>query len=289
MPEATFSDIPEGAEFEEYDNFEEMPTPKTAQPGPSSTATKAKSVMPNALFKDDARAPRAKSVMPSAMFKDDARTPRAKSVMPSALFRDARTPKAKSVMPSRLFSEADFKQVFTTKTDKMMSQRQTQFKTLPPKEQEKQLKWAQDKIEDMAPCPDSYKWERCDQGEWGGMVCCKGTHAMLDMHFPEGQGAIIILAKRGNLGNEGAQRCGPWYPHPSIMNCYVPVPGKNVEGVKPYYHPAFFGSEHQIERAKWEYYLENPGEAADMGYKKPKTEPPEEWAFEKNVPELEKN
>ncbi|KAH9212327.1 hypothetical protein DL95DRAFT_509227 [Leptodontidium sp. 2 PMI_412] len=300
---STFTLIPEDENSdEEYDDFEELPTaaeksnyPELSSPGkkpqsrvPSKStyfdaksslpaegkASKAKSVMQSEMFKDDAKA-KAKSVMQSAMVKDD---PKFEPKMESNMFKE--DAKAKSTMPSLMFRDAPIKSFIVTKEDKIMSARQTSFASLAPKEQKKQEDWAQKKIKEIGACPEQYDWERADQGGWSGFICNEGRHAMLDQHLEEGLGAIIVLEKKRSLGHDGCKRFGPWYPHPVIMNCYVFVEGAAIEGVKSYDQPAFLGSDKQVQRAKWEYFSENP----DPENKKPKTEPPEEWAFEKNVP-----
>ncbi|KAG4440789.1 hypothetical protein IFR05_003717 [Cadophora sp. M221] len=283
---STFSPIPEDEDFdEEYDDFEELPTTTeksnylelsspSKNPQSHIPSSKAKSVMQSAMFKDDPKA-KAKPVMQSAMFKDD---PKFKSKMQSTMFKDDE--KDKSNITSVMFGDAPIKSFLITKEDKIRSELQTSYASLPPKEQKKQEDWAQKKIKEIGACPEQYDWERADQGGWGGFICNEGRHAMLDQHLQEGLGALVVLEKKRSLGHDGCRRFGPWYPHPSIMNCYVYIPGNDIEGVKPYDQPAFLGSDKQVQRAKWEYFSENP----DPENKKPKTEPPEEWAFEKNAP-----
>ncbi|KAK0112393.1 hypothetical protein ONS96_001637 [Cadophora gregata f. sp. sojae] len=355
---STFAPIPEDDVYgEEYDDFEELTSPKSNYPElispgkkpqsrvPSSSAyndakssltEKAKSVLPSAMFKDESKAPKAKSVMPSAMFKDESRAPKAKSVMPSAMFKDeSKAPKAKSVLPSAFFrdeskapkassvmpraksvmpsaffkdesraapkaqsvlqsaffrDESRFaddesfvpKSFLMTKEDKIMSTRQTEFTSLAPEEQKKQDEWAQKKIEEMGACPEQYRWIRKDENGWGGYICAEGRHGMPDLLIAEGEGAIIVLEKKNDLtGPKG----GPWYPHPTIKNCYIYVKRKEwLDGVKPYNQPAFLGSDKQRERAKWEFYSENLEEALRMKYQWPQKEPPQEWADDKNIP-----
>ncbi|PVH75217.1 hypothetical protein DL98DRAFT_602224 [Cadophora sp. DSE1049] len=322
---STFAPIPEDDVLdEEYDDFEELTTPKsnyaelispikkpqsripsssTYYDAKSSLTEKAKSVMPSALFKDESKASKAKSLMPSAYFKDESKAksvmpsamfkdeskapkaPKAKSVMPSAYFKDeSKAPKAKSVLPSSKFKDESFrpKSFLVTKEDKIMSTRQTEFASLAPKEQKKQDEWAQKKIKEMKSCPEQYDWLRRDENGWGGYICADGRHGMPDILIAEGDGAIIILKEKGDLSKGLA---GPWYPHPTIKNCYIPIErNEPLEGVKYYEQPAFLGSNYQEQRAKWEYYNENLDEAAGSKYKWPDKEPPKEWADKKNVP-----
>lgn len=139
---STFAPIPEDDVLdEEYDDFEELTTPKSNYPElispskkpqsrvPSSSkyydaksnlTEKAKSVMPSAMFKDESKAPKieskaskAKSVMPSAMFKDESKAPKveskaskAKSMLQSAYFKDeSKAQKQGSVMASAYFKD----------------------------------------------------------------------------------------------------------------------------------------------------------------------------------------
>ncbi|KAH7333212.1 hypothetical protein BKA65DRAFT_365539, partial [Rhexocercosporidium sp. MPI-PUGE-AT-0058] len=119
--------------------------------------------------------------------------------------------KAKSVMPSLMFRDTPIKSFIVTKEDRIMSARQTQYSSLAPKEQKNQEDWAQKKIKEIGACPEQYKWERADQGGWGGFICDEGRHAMLDQHLEEGLGGIIVLKEKRNLGNKGSERFGPWY------------------------------------------------------------------------------
>ncbi|KAH7381915.1 hypothetical protein BKA64DRAFT_647446 [Cadophora sp. MPI-SDFR-AT-0126] len=252
-----------------------------------SKASKAKSMMPSAFFKDESKATKAKSVMPSAFFKDESKATKAKSVMPSAFFKDeSMAPKAKSVMPSSRFKDESYipKSFIVTKEDKIMSTRQTEFASLAPKEQKKQDEWAQKKIKEMKSCPEQYDWVRKDEHGFSGYICAEGRHGMSDILIAEGDGGIIILKEKGDLASSKGL-AGPWYPHPTIKNCYISViRHEPLEGVKWYEQPAFLGSSHQSQRAKWEYYNENLDEAIKDNYKWPEKEPPKEWADEKNVP-----
>ncbi|CZT01903.1 uncharacterized protein RCO7_05410 [Rhynchosporium graminicola] len=252
-----------------------------------SKAPAGKSVLQSSFFKDKPKPSREKSTMPSFPIKDDPKSPRVKTLMPSARARDApQSTRMKSAMPSITFDPSELKNYMTTKVDKAMSRRQTSYATLPPKEQAKQLVWAVEKIDEIAPCPDQYAWKRVDQDGWGGFVCSAGAHAMLDQHLAEGRGAILILGVLKQLGSEGAQRCGPWYPHPTIANCHIWIPGTEVQGVRFYDHPSFFGSGKQRARAKWEYYSSNPDTALmdRMNYEFPEQVPPQEWEFAKDEP-----
>lgn len=305
---STFAPIPEDDVLdEEYDDFEELTTLKLNYPelispskkpqsrvpssskyydAKSSLTEKAKSVLPSAMFKDESKASKAKSMLQSAYFRDESKAMKGGTIMQSAYFKDeSKVPEAIPILPSAIFSdESKFlpKSFMVSKEDKIMSTRQTEFTSLTPKEQKKQDEWAQEKIEEMGACPEQYKWIRKDEHGWGGYLCAEGRHGMTDQLIAEGQGGIIVLEKRNNLT---APMGGPWYPHPTIKNCYIYVERKEwIKGVTPYNQPAFLGSEHQRERAKWEFYSENFDDAVRMNYKWPAKEPPQEWADENNIP-----
>lgn len=304
-----FSAIPEDEELdEEYDDFEELSTPQSNYPeldspskkqqsrvqssstyynAKSSISEKAKSVLQSAMFKDESKAPKAKSVLQSAMFKDESKAPKAKSVLQSAMFKDeSKAPKFSSKMQSSLFKDENFvpKSFLVTKEDKIMSARQFEYTSLTDKEKEKQDVWAHKQIDAMDPCPEKYDWDRIDQAGLGGYVCQEGRHGKTDQMIAEGHGAIIMLEKKGDFARK---LFGPWYPHPTIKNCYIwreRAKGEDFKGTIEKKQPAFLGTNHQRERAKWEFYSENFDESVRMGYKWPETEPPKEWENENNIP-----
>lgn len=83
---------------------------------------------------------------------------------------------------------------FTNSDDVKMASRQTNYDTLPPSEQQKQEKWAQQKIRDIGICPAGYDWIRVP----GGYNCWGGSHWMTDELLAAGHGGWYMR----NLGED---------------------------------------------------------------------------------------
>ncbi|KAH8757788.1 hypothetical protein BGZ57DRAFT_722867, partial [Hyaloscypha finlandica] len=76
------------------------------------------------------------------------------------------------------------KTAFKSKRDIKMASRQTMYDFLSPEEQKFQEDWAQEKINQMRPCPAGLWWDRIP----GGYACTGGHHWMSDELLAKGEG-----------------------------------------------------------------------------------------------------
>lgn len=80
------------------------------------------------------------------------------------------------------------KTAFTSKHDIKMASRQTMYDFLSPEEQKFQEDWAQEKINQMRPCPAGLWWDRIP----GGYACTGGHHWMSDELLAKGKGGWYL-------------------------------------------------------------------------------------------------
>jgi hypothetical protein len=80
------------------------------------------------------------------------------------------------------------KTAFKSKHDIKMASRQTMYDFLSPEEQKFQEDWAQEKINQMRPCPAGLWWDRIP----GGYACTGGHHWMSDELLAKGEGVWYL-------------------------------------------------------------------------------------------------
>lgn len=115
--------------------------------------------------------------------------------------------------------EFEYKSILTSRRDMQMASRQSSRRSMAPKEAKEQDAWVEEKMAQIAPCPDAFGWKR-----WEGhdaYICKGGNHGATDVMVKEGLGAIFAMKEEH--AEVWEERSGPYYKLPAGGYQYEPT------------------------------------------------------------------